>query len=284
MDLASLEIRMSRSENLPVLPQAASTVLRLADDSDASTREMERAIERDAALTAKILRVANSAYYGSPNIPTVGRAISFLGLTTVRSLVVSAAMQQMVSGRSKCESFERLGFWRHCLAVATASRIIGKIRSPLKAEELYCAGLMHDVGILIMDKFMAHELNTIITRCIELKRPLHHVAIEVAGFSHCDVGWVLADRWGLSPMIRRAIRFSVDPISDEEYYETTCVVAAADALANRAGFEHSKIPGNHDVSAEVSEVIGLPPEQFQIIIEVVRQEIDRAQEAFGIAA
>src|SRR5271157_330857 len=99
---------LARSENLPVLPQVVSSVLRLADDPDASPKEMERIIERDPGITAKILRVANSAYYGMSQVPTIGRALTALGMNNVRSLVVGVAYQQVISGREMAAHFSKL--------------------------------------------------------------------------------------------------------------------------------------------------------------------------------
>ncbi len=275
---------MSRSENLPVLPQAASTVLKLADDPDASTRDMERAIERDPAITAKILKVANSAYYGSPKVPTLGRAISFLGLTTVRSLVVSVAMQAMASGKSSSASFSKIEYWRHCLAVGTTARILGKLVAPMKAEELYCAGMMHDIGLLVMEKFMSTELNIAIKKSCETATPLAETERAVCGFTHAEAGALLARHWGLSPLITCGIRYIDDPLADEEYFESTCIVNLAECLANRSGFGHSGIRLPVDVDPAVVQTVGLPEEQYEVVSEVTRQEIARAQEAFRIAA
>src|SRR5579871_4304738 len=159
VELRSLEIKISRSENLPVLPQIASSVLRLADDPDSSAREMEKLIERDSAIAAKILRVANSSYYGLSNVPSISRAISILGLNTVRSLVVGIAYQQIIAARQVSKLFSKVEFWRHSVAVATSAKILGKLKMPARAEELYSAGLMHDVGLLVLDRFAPNELD-----------------------------------------------------------------------------------------------------------------------------
>ncbi|MBC8065896.1 MAG: HDOD domain-containing protein, partial [Chlorobia bacterium] len=137
VNLQSLEIKIARSENLPVLPQIVSQIMKLADDPDASPKEMEQIIERDPAVTAKILRVANSSYYGVNNIPSIARAISMLGMNTIRSLIIGVAYQQIISGRTFASHFNKLEFWRHSLGVGTGSRILSKIKIPLSAEELY---------------------------------------------------------------------------------------------------------------------------------------------------
>lgn len=283
MDLASLEIRIARSENLPVLPQAVSSVLRLADDPNATPKQIERAIERDPAITAKVLRVANSAYYGGNKVPSVARAVSFLGLNAVRSVVVSVAFQQMLAGKGDQTSFSRIEYWRHSLAVATGCKILGRMKMPMKAEELYCAGMMHDLGMLIMDRFMPMEFEQVLRAARESRMPLHMVERFQLGFGHAEVGGLLADKWNLTPLISHAIRFHHEPIEDGDFYETTLVVGAANTLAHQAGFTNSGSNPEPELESDVFQVLEIPEGQFESIKEVMVNEVVRAQDAFQIS-
>ncbi|MCH7902966.1 MAG: HDOD domain-containing protein [Armatimonadetes bacterium] len=280
MDLASLGIRIERSENLPVLSQAASQILRLVDHPDVSSHQVEAAIQKDSAITAKILKVANSAFYGANGVPTVGRAVAVIGMNSVQSLVVGITFQQMAANKMECPNFGKLEFWRHSLAVATAARIIGKLTMASKAEELYCAGMMHDIGLLVMDRFLPKIFETNLKLCQKLKQPLYKIENQTLGYDHCTVGGLLAEKWSLTKIIKHAIEFHHNPALDGEYYETTCVIAAADALAHQCGFTNS-VPGvAYEIDTEVAEAIGLPTEQFAAIQDVVISEVNRAQEAY----
>jgi len=188
VDLRSLEIKVSRSENLPVLPQIVSQVLTLADDPNASARSMERLIEADAAIAAKILRVASSAFYGNTPVPTIGRAISILGMNTIRALVVGIAYQQIMSGRTQSQLFSKVDFWRHCLATAIAARVLGKILMPTKADDLYCAGMLHDVGLLVLDRFAPGDLDSALKTAMEDGMPLYQAEDMLYGFNHAMIG------------------------------------------------------------------------------------------------
>lgn len=274
---------MSRSENLPTLPQAASQVLRLADDPDASPREIERAIEMDPAITAKILKVANSAYYGATSVPTIGRAISFLGLTTVRSVVISIAMQQMISGRTQCPSFDKLSYWRHSLAVATTARILGKIKFPARAEELFCAAMMQEIGILAMDKFVPQDLHATILKAREAGQPLTDVQERALGFSYIGVGVVLAKKWGMSALIQEAIQDQglFDPFSPGA--DAAAVMSLSNTVAGQLGFMHSGLPAPPTDEA-AAEHLAISEAQLGVVKDVVAQEIAKAQDTFQIAA
>lgn len=276
MELASLEIRISRSENLPVLPQAVSSVLKLADAPNVSPRQLAQCIERDPAITAKVLRAANSAYYGFSNVSTVGRAISCLGMNSIRSLVISVALQNMLSGRSHSQSFNKIEFWKHSLASATACRVIATMRMPAKSDELYSAGMMHDVGFIAMDKFMPRELDDCVRASKASCRPLSRMCLDVMGFDECMVGSILADRWALPRLIRNAISFHNDPELDGDYFETTCIVHAGDVVANLCGFDMG-LPGMPVVMHEsAKESIGIPEMQWDAILGFVTHEVERA--------
>lgn len=273
---------MARSENLPVLPQAVSSVLKLADDPNSSPRDLEKVIERDPAITAKILRVANSSYYGGSRIPTIGRAISFLGMNAIRSLVVGVAFQQMISGKASSQNFDKVEYWRHSLAVATACRILGKIVMPTRAEELFCIGMMHDIGMLILDRFMSDSFDACFVEARQMGMPVHVVEAEKMQFDHAEVGGILAEKWGLGTMAIHGVRYHHCPTEDGEYFETTSIIAIANTLAHQSGFTNN-MPGlEYEIDSEVFNTLGIPEEQLKIIGDVMAQEVQKAQEAFKI--
>lgn len=279
VELASLGIRISRSENLPVLSQSASAVLKLVDNHDVGPREIESAIAKDPAITAKILKAANSAYYGGVKVPTVGRAVQFLGMNSVRSLVVGIAFQQMTSGKGETPGFNKLEFWKHSLAVATASRILGRIRVPDKAEELYCAGVMHDVGMLVLDRFMPMEFQTALVSSQRTKRPLYEAERQTYGFDHAEVGALLAEHWHLTPIMHCAIQYHHNPMRDENCFETTKIVAAADAIAHKCGFKNSVDGSVHDLENDLCGITGLSEEHMDKVMSLVMTEVEQAQAA-----
>ncbi len=282
MELESLAIKVSRSENLPVLPQIVSQVLKLADDPESSPKALERIIERDPAITAKILRVANSAYYGLHSVPSVSRAISVLGMNTIRQLVVGIAYQQMISGRQSSQQFQKTEFWKHSLAVAIGSRILGKIKMPLRAEELYGAGMMHDVGMLVLDRFCPTEFDQALKSCHEENIPLHEAEQFLYEFDHAVIGGLLAEKWRLTGIMSNAIRYHHEPTADEKTAESTYIIHAADVLANRAGISNHLRPMEIPLDPAAEDYLGLPSEQYEVIMKVMSEEVARAQQAFGI--
>lgn len=282
MELSSLALKLARSENLPVLSQVANNVLKLADSPDASPRAMEQIIVRDPAISAKILRVANSSYYGLNGVETIGRAVATLGMNTIRSLVIGIAYQQMMTGKENAGNYNKVEFWRHSLAVAVASKIIAMIKMPAKAEELYGVGMMHDVGILVMDRFLPNELNLIIQTAHVKKCEIIDIEAQLLGFDHTDVGALLAEKWGFSGMMLAGIKYHHSMIEDLEHTETTAVIALADGIAHQVGFTNNSPAVPKELDRFAVQTLSIPEEQLKIIGEVVVREVEKAQEAFHI--
>lgn len=283
MDLQSLEIKIARSENLPVLPQIVSQVLKIADDPNASAKSLEKLIEHDAAICAKILRVANSPYYGLSGCASVARAISVLGMNQVRSLVVGIAYQQMISAKQHSASFNKTEFWQHSLAAATAAKILAKLKMPQKSEELYGAAMMHDVGLLVMDRFCPDQLDQAIRYCNETGMQLHEAEKMLFDFDHAQAGGMLADKWQIDGMLRDAIAHHHDLESEGDFEATTFFVHAANAFAHSCGYANSTRPSAPpEIPASILERLGTPAEQVPVILQVVQAEVAKAQEAFQI--
>lgn len=283
VELSSLEIRMSRSENLPVLPQAVSTMLRLSDDPNVSQRDLEKAFEKDPAITAKILKVANSAYYGGTNVPTIGRAITFLGITAIRSLVIGVAFQQASSNTSQSKHFDKLAYWRHSLATAIACRIVGKLKCPARSEELYCMGMLHDIGALVMERFLPKELDLVLDVVTKRGIPILKAEKQILGYDHTEVGALLAKKWGLSEPMTAGISYQNCLAPKHPYNEQARMIAAAHALVFEAGFGHA----NESVDPEERaclESLDIHAEQLPVIAQVIHAEVEKACDSFNIAA
>lgn len=273
VDLRTLELRIARSENLPVLNEVALSILRLAQDPDAPARAYELAIERDPALAGKVLRVSSSAMYGVGDVPNLGRAIAVLGMTVLKSLVVTLSYQQTLEKIPGCEEFDGVQCWRHSLATAYACRILAKLRMPQRAEELYMAGLLHDVGLLAMDKFCPSMLGQSIRKAFDDGTPLHIAESATYGYDHAAVGALLADRWGLGKIARAAIRHHLDPFEKREDAEAACILSAANRIAFECACPNNSPLPDEGFDDRVMDYIAIPPEQYTPICDVVGAEV-----------
>lgn len=245
---------------------------------------LETILERDASIAGKILRVANSAAYSSQPIASVGRAVTMLGLNTVRSLVVSIGFQNFSSGRSRSQNFSKVEFWKHSLAVALSARVLARMKAPALAEEAYTAGLMHDMGLMIIDRFCPAELDRAITGAQEQGEPLSQVLEKVVGFHEAQVSAMMAERFRLSERIRHAIEFHLNPIADDKHQEASMLVSAANTLAHQCGYENQAPGVEMPLDPMAQAFLGMPEEQLGVIKTVIQAEVAKNEAAFNLSA
>ncbi len=282
MELSALSIRVARTPGLGMLPQITSQILRMVDNPNASPRQIGALIERDPGLASKLLKTANSAYYGSPGkIKTVSQAISVMGLSAVRSVVVSQAYQQMTAVRSASKRFDRLAFWQHSLATASAARVLAKLKGYRDPEEAFLAGLMHDAGRLVMDRFLPNELDQICTLALERVIPLIEAEREVLGYTHVEVGDMLAEQWNLPDGLRAAIRMHHHPKGTFAECPLGYLVYAANVIAHQVGFALQP-PVLYTMEESAKQELALPEAQLEGLKQVILQEVMRTQEVLKI--
>ncbi|GBC89988.1 hypothetical protein HRbin14_00720 [bacterium HR14] len=282
MELSALSIRVARTPGLGMLPQITSQILRMVDNPNASPRQIGALIERDPGLASKLLKTANSAYYGSPGkIKTVSQAISVMGLSAVRSVVVSQAYQQMTAVRGASKRFDRLAFWQHSLATASAARVLAKLKGYRDPEEAFLAGLMHDAGRLVMDRFLPNEFDQICTLALERAIPLIEAEREVLGYTHVEIGDMLAEQWNLPDGLRTAIRMHHQPKGTFAECPLGYLVYAANIVAHQVGFALQP-PVLYELDDAVKQELGIPDAQLEGLKQVVLQEVMRTQEVLKI--
>ncbi len=286
MNLESVAIKLSRSENLSALSNVVSSVLKLADDPSASPRALEKVIEQDTGLTAKLLRVASSAYYGGVQVPSVNRAVSVLGVDTIKSLALAISMQSISGGESSVKGFDKVAFWQHSLASALAARILGKLVLPKSAEDMYSAALLHDIGLIVMERFLPTELEIALNLAQDSKVMIHEAERETLGFDHAEVGGLLAEKWGLSDEIRHAVRYHHNVAEDPMNHATTHIVSASNTLAHQCGFSTFPLPHGYvpEFDIAIHSTVNISEEQLAIIRAVLNQEVRRAQDNLMISA
>lgn len=186
------------------LPAVAFRVLQLAEDERASAQDLASAIASDQALTAKLLRLANSAYFAAGReITTVRDAVVLLGMSEIRRLVLTTALMGRFDGDSGVLSIA--SFWGHALAVGMVADVMARHTGLATPEEAYTAGILHDIGKLVMAQYAKEHFDTAATLATTRGIPLERAEVEVFGFSHAQLGRRLSETWRLPASLAAAI-------------------------------------------------------------------------------
>jgi len=209
-DKLKLKQVVGKIDSLPTLPIVVTHILQLVESPDTSATDINQVISADQALTAKILKLVNSAFYGfSRQISTVTQAIVILGFNTVKSLALSATVFEMFSGGGEA-LFDRTAFWEHSIGTGIAAQIIGKKIKYPQVEEAFIAGIIHDVGKVVLDQHLHDDFKKVIQLRDRMGLSLQEAEQEALGIDHTLIGKWLADKWNLPPLLQSAIAYHHD--------------------------------------------------------------------------
>jgi len=260
-----LRRRLSTISNLPSPPVVYTQISRVINDPDTSVKDVAAIMSEDAAMSAKVLRLSNTAFYGARNeITNIRQAVLLLGLEAVKSLVLSSSVFEMFKNHSNDADFQA-GFWRHSLATALAGRVIVRNHPSLTGldpEVAFSAGLLHDIGKLIVCCFMPEEHKGIMSQMSGGKMSMYQAEENTIGFSHTLVGQMLAENWKLPHAIQCGIEHHHFPRFDREEPEFySVIVHIANYVAHKTlDGKLPQIEGWSYLLPEVTEALSLTDE------------------------
>jgi HD-like signal output (HDOD) protein len=184
--------------DLPALPAVVMQVVQASQKETVTTAQIEELLRTDAAITTKLLKVVNSAYFGlSRQVSDVGQAIAILGLTQVRNIVLSiGVLNALSSPNPRLAEGQRL-FWLESFAAATCAQELARRKglSPKDQELAFVAGLLHDIGRLFLYILFNQPYNNVLAEAVKRKTTIVATEKRIIGVTHSHLGGVLADKW-----------------------------------------------------------------------------------------
>lgn len=223
-------------DDLPVLPAVAARVLSF-DDETVSLQEMSHVLSGDPALTAALLKVANSAYYGfSRRLATVREAVLLLGFKQVRQVALGASLLNAFKHcAGEDDGFDLDLFWGHSIAVAVMAETAARKYNAGRPEEAFTAGVLHDIGVLAVRKALPTEFAAAIAMARRAGLSLWDAEMETFGFTHAQVGAALVERWQLPERLVEALARHHEALIEPHSDGLAGVVAFADQVAAHHG-------------------------------------------------
>ena len=232
---------------LPTLPEVPMKILQSIAREESSMDDISRIAERDPSLTANILKVANSSYYGMrQKIASLKLALTILGLNEVINIVTSISIVRLFPARPSGSAFDRAQFWNHSFGCATATRMIASELNPDTEGVDFVAGLLHDIGKLVLDQYFHPKLREV--RKLKEKEGLSMLEAEtrVIGVDHAVLGSWLAKKWDLPPPLVESIAYHHSPLDvlalapPSREPALTAMVHLADILAHEPGLSFTE--------------------------------------------
>lgn len=262
------------------LPEVCIRVNEMLEDPNVTAADLGKVIAQDTGLTARLLKIVNSSFYGFPSrIETVTRAVTVIGLRELRGLVLAASAVEAFS-KIPNDVLNMVNFWRHSVYCGVVAQQLAERCRVLHSERLFVAGLLHDIGKLIM----SHKIPDTVKHILEIKeadgRTDEEIENEVLGFSHADVGGELMRFWQMPESLYNTVRYHHHPEQAEASELEVCVIHIANAMTLLA---ESNPEENEDVETGVHdyawEITGLDESVMESVFEDAAGMFTEALEA-----
>jgi putative nucleotidyltransferase with HDIG domain len=228
----SLKKIIMDTKTLPTLPGVINKLNTLSENDKASVQEMARIVSSDQVLSARILRLANSPSYGFYRVSTISNAMILLGVNVIKSLALSSSIFEIMEKNS-------IGLWEHSLGVGVAANLIARKIGLPECEEISTAGLLHDIGKVIIS-LKCSEADAEIRHAVASRQIyVREAELEIIDTDHAEIGGWLAKSWFLPDKLSEPINCHHNVEASENHRVKTAVVHLADILVKASGFGDS---------------------------------------------
>ena len=275
MNNRNLNDIMLKVEAFPGMPATAAKLLPLLDNPDSTPSEVENIVKYDPGLTANILKLTNSAYFGIPTkVSSIKQAIILLGWKRLIQVVTTICMSPLMKKAIPGYDLRSGELWRHSIAVSVAAELLVKALKIPDADEVFTAALLHDIGKLILGNFVKNDLEQI--QAMVTKGITFDVAESmVLGTNHAEVGGQILHKWSFPVELVNAVRWHHDP----ESCENTCVLSDIVHVANTVGSMTGFGKGEEKIDIEpfgpVVDRLGLKANHLEAMAEQTLQELEK---------
>jgi len=274
--ILSMKSKILRSlVELPPMPNIILKARQIMDDPGSSLKDLSSVIEHDQAIVARVLALANSAYYGlSGLVSSIQHASILLGQKTLGELITIAASSRLLSKKLKGYRLNPGDLWKHSLAVALGSKIIAEKRDSLLVEDAFIAGLLHDAGKIILDPYLIEHHHVFKKHLNGGGRKIFEAEKKILGFDHAEVMSRAARFWRYPKNQTTAIRYHHYPMLAGDC-ELTFIVHLADFVAHEAGFNSGRASILSEVDPQALTRLGFQRAELSGIIAQVTASVEQ---------
>ena len=269
---------MERMEDLPSLPSTVMTILDVLNNPESSANELSEALRHDQSLASRVLRLVNSAYYGFPRkIDTLQKAVTILGYSSIQNIILVTKIFEVVRSGSKEHSLNPKRFWRHSLGCGVTAQIIGTKLGLRKGEEVFLAGLLHDIGKVIFDAFLHEEYSKVIEMSRGKNILLYEAEEQILGATHADLGYWLAEEWSLPLNITAAIAHHHGPVQAGDQMLIASLVHIGDILVRSLEIGYGGDDFIQPLNRKSWGTLHLTPKFLEDIIPEIETRLEKAK-------
>lgn len=280
MDISAIDNRVkqvvSNIRNLPTPPIVFQQIQKVMSDPNVSANEIASILSEDPAMSVKVLKLTNSAFYGlAREIYSVKHAVVIVGLEAIKNLVLSASVMDMFKENQQDQEFHEK-YWRHSLAAGFCARILAKklrARGMVNPDSAFSGGLLHDIGKIVICSFLPDEYAKFKSeRESDQQSADYEIEEKVLGYNHAQVGGVLADQWKLPERLAESITYHHHPQLSESDDPIAYIIHIANYVAKKTYYDGDDEYLIGELNPQIMDYMQVSAEDLETYGELLREE------------
>lgn len=275
---------ISVTGNLPPVPHVAAKMMELVGNEDTSVRDLQKVISSDQALTARILKMANSVFYSfDQKITTLSHAIVILGFRAVQSMAIAASSRSLFVKKGAQFGLKEKLLWEHSIGVAMGCRQVSRIAGYENEETAFIVGLLHDIGKSVLNQVIPKKYGKIVEQVYNGGRSFAEVEQEVLGFDHSHIGALIAQKWNFDWDMVETIAFHHRPEAQEQGSVLGAVLSVSNHVCKCMGIGLEKVDEEQPLSdCWGAESLGLDEAACQDLREVLKAVLAEEKQLYDM--
>jgi len=271
----SLRLYVQKITKLPTIPFIAQEILNMVNNDLTSINKLENIIEKDPAISAKILSVANSAFFGyQTSSGTIANAIMRIGVSNVKNIAIGISLMTVFTDKKPVQTvgaqYQRI--FKHSLAVGMVARQLSRELKLNISDEIFMNGILHDLGFMVLNNYFPEKFSKVLSK-FEKTTNFLEAEKKVLGFTHADIGTWLADKWNLPKDIIDTSLYHHTPSLAKSNREHVALTHIADYITSKNVFYITEADPNYPLDVSTFDVLGISENYFKEIEATINKEM-----------
>lgn len=272
---------LSKFSTAKTLPHITVQLTKLISDDKSTMQDFEKIIKMDPTLVLRILRAANSPYYGlRQKINSISRAVVIIGINNLRNMIVTVGLKQVFKNKNDNDAFSRTRLWLHCAAVSICSQMIMERIFALNGEDAFLCGILHDIGMIVEDQTVPDLFYNVWKTYDENNPAIIDIEKEAVGTDHCEIGFLLSKEWQLPVEVQEGIHSHHKLMDDVSPSSLTGVIQLAEYIVSQ--MDYTAIPGmktklSNPLAVHIRDNI----KEYKALARDLPDEMSKAKDLYG---
>jgi putative nucleotidyltransferase with HDIG domain len=282
MSEKNIDTKLKKLHELPTLPAILSQCNTLLKNPNVSPADLAKVIKSDQSITSKVLKLVNSAFYGlNGNVSTISQAIVILGFNTLRSIILSVSVFELLPKNETFGEFRISRLWEHSIGCAVIAKLLAQRLGVKDPEEAFTAGLLHDIGKVVIAKLLREEFITILETTHSEKILFLEAEQSIVGTTHAQLGERIAKYWKLPPPLIDAIALHHHNLHTSNYIKLVSIVHLADIITRGLQIRSGGDKAIPEISTTAWDTLTLNIDLMERWLGDLDEEFDRASAFFS---